>query len=293
MTFNQNKRLDPSQVQDRRGRSPGRSIAIGGGGLGLIVLLISLLLGANPSDLLGGADSSTSSYYSADSDTGDLITECQTGADANARADCRIVGFVNSIQDFWTDEFASYDITYVPSETVLFSGYTESACGYASNATGPFYCPSDQMVFLDLAFFETLQSRFGAEGGPFAEAYILAHEYGHHVQDLLGVLDTSAMRDTGPGGMAVFTELQADCLAGIWFYHATETGYIAPLTYDEIAQGLNAAASVGDDLIQSRTQGYISSETWTHGSSEQRQAALLDGLQSGDINTCNTPGWTD
>ena len=294
MPFNKKKRLDPSQVQDRRGQSMGRTVAIGGGGLGLIIMLVYLLLGADPGDLLTNMDTvdySTSDSYS--NDTISLEEECQTGADANARQDCRIVGYVNSVQAFWSEEFASYGEDYIPADTVLFSGSTQGACGYASGASGPFYCPSDQMIYLDLSFFETLSSRFGAEGGPFAEAYVLSHEYGHHIQNLLGLLHTSSMRDSGPASNSVFIELQADCLAGIWTYHATETGYLEPLTSEEISQSLNAVASVGDDRIQSMTQGYVSPESWTHGSSEQRLAAFRDGLQSGDISTCGTPGWSD
>lgn len=295
MTFNDRKRLDPSQVQDRRGRGMGRTIAIGGGGLGLILLLASLLFGVDLTGLVTDTSGSVpSSYDTNPENVTDLQTECQTGADANQREDCRIVGFVNSIQAFWSEEFTKQGMEYTPAQTVLFDGATEAACGYASGASGPFYCPNDQMVYLDLSFFETLQSRFGAKGGPFAEAYVLAHEYGHHVQDLYGVLDTSgAMQQTGPQSMSVSTELQADCLAGIWASHAVETGYLEPLTSEDISQSLDAAAAVGDDRIQSQTQGYVSPEAWTHGSSEQRLAALEDGLNSGDIETCNTPGWTE
>ena len=295
MPFNEKKRLDPSQVQDRRGQSTGRTIAFGGGGLGIIAILIYLLLGADPSDLLSSMD--TSSYSSADPySSGEMLSleeECRTGADANERQDCRIVGYVNSVQAFWTDEFAGYGAKYVPADTILFSGSTQGACGYASGASGPFYCPSDQMIYLDLSFFEMLSSQFGAQGGPFAEAYVLAHEYGHHVQDLLGLLDTSSMRDAGPASNSVAIELQADCLAGIWAHHATETGYLEPLTSEEISQSMDAVASVGDDRIQSLTQGYVSPESWTHGSSEQRLAAFKDGLKSGDLSTCSTPGWTE
>lgn len=292
MPFEEKKRLDPSQVQDRRGRSTGRTIAIGGGGLGLILLLVSMVLGVDLTGLAGGGEMVSSYPETYSGDLTDLQSVCQTGADANARQDCRIVGFVNSIQAFWTDELDSYGIEYIPAQTVIFSEVTQGACGYASGASGPFYCPQDQMIYLDLSFFETIESRFGARGGPFAEAYVLSHEYGHHIQNILGVLDTSSMqRSTGPQSMSVFTELQADCLAGIWFHHATETGYLKQLTDQEIAQSLDAASSVGDDRIQMQTQGYVVPEAWTHGSSEQRLAALKDGMSSGDVNTCDTPGW--
>lgn len=294
MPFNEKKRLDPSQVQDRRSRGAGKTIAIGGGGIGLVVLVVSLLLGVDLSDLTDMAGIVPSTSETITDDVNNLEAECLTGADANTRDDCRIVGFVNSIQAFWTDEFARQGMEYIPAETVLFTGSTQAACGYASSASGPFYCPRDQMVYLDMSFFEDILIRFGAQGGPFAEAYILAHEYGHHVQNLVGILNTSGgPRDSGPESITVFTELQADCLAGIWVYHATETGYLDQLTSEEISQSLDAAASVGDDRIQSQTQGYISPEAWTHGSSEQRLLALQDGMRSGDISTCDTPGWTE
>jgi uncharacterized protein len=291
MPFNDQARLDPSQVQDRRGGGVGRAVALGSGGVGLIIFVVSLLLGANPGELLGMVAPDSSSGFPDTTEVSDLQTACQTGVDANSREDCRIVGYVNSIQNYWTDEFAANNIQYTPAQTVLFSGSTEGACGYASGASGPFYCPNDQIVYLDLSFFEELTTRFGAQGGPFAEAYVLAHEYGHHVQDLLGLLDQSNGSSTGPQSMSVYTELQADCLAGVWVYHAAETGYLTTPTREEIAQSLDAAQSVGDDRIQREMQGYVSPESWTHGSSEQRQAALEDGLQSGDINSCETPGW--
>jgi len=293
MPFNDRSRLDPSQVQDRRGRGVGTKVAIGGGGLGLVVLVVALLLGVDPSNLGSLAEPPTSVSRESPGSTSSLAEQCQTGADANAREDCRIVGFVNSIQSFWTDEFARRGTRYTPARLVLFTGATEAACGYASAAVGPFYCPNDQQVYLDLSFFEELRTRFGAQGGSFAEAYVLAHEYGHHVQKLTGALEASAgARDTGRTSAAVLTELQADCLAGIWANHATETGYLTKVTDAEIAQSLDAAAAVGDDRIQQKTQGYVSPESWTHGSSEQRQMALKDGLQSGDLDTCETPGWT-
>src|SRR5215211_2027178 len=290
MSFNKRSRLDPSQVEDRRGRrGTGTVVAVGGGAIGLIITLVIMLLGGNVGSIIGdGGQGLPATEYPGG--INDLETQCQTGADANTRQDCRIVGFVNSIQSFWTDEFAQRGSEYTPADTVLFTGATEAACGYASSAMGPFYCPSDQKVYLDLDFFNDLQTRFGAQGGAFAEAYVLAHEYGHHVQDLLGALSSSSA--TGPESESVETELQADCLAGGWAFHATETGYLTQVTNQDIAQSLDAAASVGDDRIQSETQGYVSPESWTHGSSEQRQLALKDGLQSGDMATCDSPGWT-
>ena len=293
MPFNEKSVLDPSQVQDRRGRRVGRTVAFGGGGLGLVILVVALLFGVNPADLANVVEQVPAASVQDTSSVNTLEQECKTGADANAREDCRIVGFVNSIQAYWTDEFDSQGNKYTPAETIIFSGATDGACGYATSAIGPFYCSRDQAVYLDLDFFNELHSRFGAKGGPFAEAYVLAHEYGHHVQNLLGILDeSSSSGDTGPQSMSVLTELQADCLAGVWAYHGTETGYLTQVTEEEIVQSLDAAASLGDDRIQSQTQGYVSPEAWTHGSSNQRLNALKDGLQTGDIKSCETPGWT-
>lgn len=292
MPFNERSRLDPSQVEDRRGRGVGSKVAIGGGGLGLVVLVVALLLGVDPSNLGTLTEPAPAVSTQNPGSTSSLEQQCQTGADANAREDCRIVGFVNSIQSFWTDEFARRGASYTPARLVLFTDATEAACGYASAAMGPFYCPRDQQVYIDLSFFEELRARFGAQGGSFAQAYVVAHEYGHHVQNLTGALDASAgVRDTGPTSVAVLTELQADCLAGVWVHHATGTGYLTEVTDAEIAQSLDAAAAVGDDRIQQQSQGYVSPESWTHGSSEQREMALKDGLQSGDLDTCETPGW--
>jgi uncharacterized protein len=294
MPFNNNSRLDSSQVDDRRGRGVGTTMAGVGGGLGLVILVVALLLGVNPADLGSVIESAPAASTGSTSQTDNLAAACQTGADANTREDCRIVGFTNSIQAFWTDEFARQGGQYVPAKTVLFTGSTQAACGTATAAIGPFYCPADQQVYLDLDFFDELHTRFGAQGGAFAEAYVLAHEYGHHVQDLAGALDQSSSSSsaTGPQSESVQTELQADCLAGVWANHATETGYLTPVTDAEIAQSLDAAAAVGDDRIQRETQGYVSPESWTHGSSEQRQLALKDGLQTGDMASCETPGWT-
>ncbi|MEO5952904.1 MAG: neutral zinc metallopeptidase, partial [Chloroflexia bacterium] len=262
MAFNEGSKLDPSQVDDRRGRGPGTAVAVGGGGLGIIVVLVALFLGIDPSSL--GTSSVPQPSSQATSVSSTLDEQCKTGADANTRADCRVVGFVNSIQSYWTDEFASQGKTYTPAKLVLFTGSTDAACGYASAAVGPFYCPNDKQVYIDLSFFQELSTKFGAQGGSFAEGYVVAHEYGHHIQDLTGMLNESAgASDTGPNSASVQTELGADCLAGVWMKHATETGYLKPVTDEEIAQSLDAASAVGDDRIQQESQGYVSPESWT------------------------------
>lgn len=282
MTFDPGARLDPGQISDRRGMGSRGGIAIGGGGLGLILLLGYVLLGGNPQDLgpLLQPGNVTGPESSA------LATECRTGADANERDDCRILGYVNSVQTYWTGAFEAGQ--YKPSKTVLFSGSTQSACGPASAASGPFYCPSDQLVYLDLGFFEVLREQFGTDAGPFAQAYVVAHEYGHHVQDLTGVLGSPQSKGAGPEGGSVRTELQADCYAGVWAAHA-EAGILAPVTRVQIADALEAAAAVGDDRIQEATGGSVNESAFTHGSAEQRQAWFSAGYEGGDpASDCDT-----
>lgn len=307
MKFNDRAKLDTSQINDQRGQSggigsvSGRGIAIGGGGIGTIILIIVLmLLGINPLDMGnatnpsvgGGLDNLTNQSTGANGPgTGSLATECQTGADANMYEDCRIVGFVNSIQQYWSSAFAQAGEQYRPSETTFFSGSIDTGCGLATSDVGPFYCPADKVVYVDLGFFDELRTKFGATGGPFAQAYVLAHEYGHHVQDLEGTLSSRGSfggNQSGPESGSVRTELQADCLAGVWADHATQTGYLSTLTDADIADGLNAAAAVGDDRIQSEFQGRVTPETWTHGSSQQRQHWFTIGYQAGNQNACNT-----
>jgi uncharacterized protein len=282
MRFDDDAQLDTSQIDDARGRSglPGGGVAFGGG-MGIVGLLIALLLGVNP---LSTGGSATRAPQTATQ----LASECRTGADANARDDCRIVGVVNSVQVFWTSEFRSRGQTYEPAQTTLFTDAVDSGCGHATSAVGPFYCPADRLVYLDLGFFEELRARFGARGGPFAEAYVVAHEYGHHVQDLLGTTTGVTQGATGPTSGSVRLELQADCFAGVWAHGAVRTGYIAELTDADIADGLDAAAAIGDDRIQAEFQGRVTPESWTHGSSQQRQQWFTTGFQSGDPTACDT-----
>jgi uncharacterized protein len=293
--FRNTARLDPSQVEDMRGSSPmrglpGGGLTVGGGGLGLLGVVLYLVFGllsgggTGVSGGLGNLDGSTVSQAPPHQVLGQ---ECRTGADANRREDCRIVGDINSVQSYWKGEFAGSGRTYVPAKTVFFTGSTTTGCGPASTDVGPFYCPVDRHVYIDLGFFDELRTRFGARGGPFAQAYVLAHEYGHHVQDLLGALGRGSSQ-AGAQGRSVRTELQADCYAGVWSHHSTQTGYLVGLTSRDIDDALNAAAAVGDDRIQAETQGQVNPETWTHGSSAERSHWFRVGYTSGRAAACDT-----
>jgi uncharacterized protein len=303
MTFNPNAQLDPTQVEDRRG-APSQMgggyggggfrvpIVVGGGGAGLVLTLLIIAI-----NVFGGALSSSNSVpsdgsaagYSGVQVSGSNVSEkCRTGADANARTDCLVVGVVNSVQAYWGDELPKRGVNYAPSDTVLYSGATQAGCGLAQSAEGPFYCPTDKKVYLDLSFFDELHSRFGAQGGNFADAYVIAHEYGHHVQDLLGTLSGARSSTAGQSGGSVRTELQADCFAGVWSNHAVQTGYLEQPSSSEIAQALDAAAAVGDDRIQQQTQGRVTPDSFTHGSAQQRQRWFTTGYRAGDLGACDT-----
>jgi predicted metalloprotease len=285
--FRPGARLDPSQVQDVRGSGGGFGLpgmAVGGGGLGVVGIIIYLaiaLLSNGNGGALGPLDGSTVARQTPGQALG---TECTTGADANTKEDCRIVGVINSVQAYWGKVVPGYTI----SKTVFFTGSTPTGCGQASTDVGPFYCPADKRVYIDLGFFDELQSRFGGSNGPLAQAYVLAHEYGHHVQDLKGILDRIGNDRQGPHSASVKSELQADCFAGVWMHHAEQTGYITGITQQDLKDALSAAASVGDDRIQSETQGQVNPETWTHGSAAERDHWLTTGYTTGDANACDT-----
>jgi predicted metalloprotease len=290
--FNKGARLDTGQVQDRRGAGGGpggRGMAVGGigGGLGLIIMIVIMLLGGNPLDT-GNSGLQAPPVNPDAAQQSDIAQACQTGADANEQQDCRIVAYVNSIQEYWTQEYQRRGGAYSPSDTVLMDSQIQTGCGIAGPEVGPFYCPADKLVYLDPGFFQQMRSQLGAQAGPFSEGYVLAHEYGHHIQDLTGVLGQIGGDRQGAESMAVRVELQADCYAGVWAHHATQTGYIAQLTQADIADALDAAAAVGDDRIQERVQGRVTPESWTHGSSEQRQHWFTVGYQSGNPDSCDT-----
>jgi predicted metalloprotease len=281
--FDDNARLDTSRVSDVRGRrGGGRGLAVGGGGLGIVGLLIALALGVDPSALTGGASAPADSGVTS---TSDLQAQCRTGADADRSEDCRIVGIDNSLAQYWSSAVEGF----TPAGTQIFSGSTTTGCGSATSAVGPFYCPPDQGIYLDLGFFDELRTTYGAQGGDFAQAYVMAHEYGHHVQDLTGQSDRSRQlpEQQGPQGASTRLELQADCYAGVWAANASRDGF---LTFDDtdVREGLSAAAAVGDDRIQEAARGRVDPESWTHGSAEQRQRWFATGLRSGDPRDCDT-----
>jgi uncharacterized protein len=298
MDINKDSDLDTSQIDDQRGRRsvgglPGGGLAIGGAGgtIGIIIAVVVLLLGGNPlstSGGLGGGLNNLQDQTTQGNGDSTLSQDCQTGADTTAREDCRVVAYVNSIQKYWTSEFSNRGQQYTPVKTTFFTDQIQTACGPATSDSGPFYCPGDKRVYIDLGFFDELRSKFGAQGGPFAQAYVLAHEYGHHVQDLEGILDQIGNDREGPESKSVRSELQADCYAGVWASNATKTGIITNLTDADIADGLDAAAAVGDDRIQKEFQGRVNQETWTHGSSAQRQKWFTTGYQSGNMDSCDT-----
>jgi predicted metalloprotease len=268
----------------------GGGLAVGGGGLGIVGVVIYLLfavLGGGGD--LGGQLAPLDDQVVGRGDTpSEISQECRTGADANERQDCRIVGVVNSVQAFWNGVFQRSNRQYPYADTVFFTDEVQTGCGLASSQVGPFYCPSDQHVYIDLGFFDELQSRFGAGAAPFAQAYVIAHEYGHHVQNQLGALDRIGNDRQGPESAAVRSELQADCYGGVWAAHAVESGLIEDLTQADINAGLDAATAIGDDRIQERTTGQVNPETWTHGSSEQRRRWFSRGYEQGTPSACDT-----
>jgi predicted metalloprotease len=255
---------------------------VGAGGLGLVIALVLTLLGGSDGSI-GGVD------------VGDLLEGLQAPAASDVHRpdpDAKLVGFVSfvldDVQAMWSRQFREAGRTYRPAELVLFTNATTSACGQASSATGPFYCPGDQRVYLDLGFFQELRRRFGAPGD-FAQAYVIAHEIAHHVQNELGIndeVDQASRTDPSVANdLSIRLELQADCLAGVWGHSTYERGL---LQHGDVSEALDAAAAVGDDRIQEHATGRIDRETWTHGSSDQRTAWFSRGYDSGAADDCDT-----
>src|SRR5690554_2864824 len=282
MTFNDNARSGGGRVS-KRGRNTG--FAVGGGGIGLIaIFLISQAFGVDLSGLLGGGATTGNSA----SDT--TLQNCETGADANANLECRLDFAAQSMDAYWERELGA---AYTPPPLVLFEQSVGTGCGSATSAVGPFYCPADQTVYLDIGFYDELRTRFDTDAGPLAQMYVIAHEFGHHIQNLEGTMNSIQRGDTGPTSDAVRLELQADCYAGAWAGEASTvpdesgTPFLEPITPAQVADALDAASAIGDDRIQESTQGQMNPEAWTHGSSEQRQRWFTTGFEQGPA-ACDT-----
>ena len=296
MEFEDDVSLDTSQVEELGGAGGiGSRVLLGGGGLGLVGLVIYFVLSQVGGISIGGPSSTSGVSSGQTVDNGTLSQECRTGRDANTNRDCALVAIINSIQAYWGGEFARSGVTYQSAQTNFFTGGVRTDCGSATSDVGPFYCPADSEVYVDLSFFEELKSRFGAQGGQFVEAYVLAHEYGHHVQNLLGT-SNRVRTQQGPSSDAVRLELQADCYAGVWANHATTTPIskggkplIRKITDDDVRRALDAAGRIGDDFIQSELGGgRVDESTFTHGTSAQREKWFTTGLNTGEPARCNT-----
>jgi len=309
MKFNQGARLDTSQVQDRRGSSSGGpaggglgglgGIAAGGGGLGLIAVVAFVLIqmfsgGGSSSGSSGAGLLDQLSGQSGSADNSQLSQSCRTGADANTRDDCAAVAIINSVQAYWADAMAQSGTTYEPAETVFYSGSTPTGCGTGTSGMGPFYCPTDATVYVDLSFWNDLKTQFGADSGTFTQAYVIAHEYGHHVQDLLGTSDRVGTA-TGPTSGSVRLELQADCYAGVWAKHATTVPgsdgqvLITDITQADVDAAIDTAGRIGDDWIQTNLgNGQVDPSSFSHGTAAQRQKWFTTGWDGGDPAKCDT-----
>lgn len=326
MEFNRDAKIDTSQIRDVRGSRGGGGGGFGGGFggrggglpiplprgaggnmgcLGVVGLVIFLVLqfvniGGGSSD--GGGSSQGSGGIDTSNvdagDSGDNIASCATDPNAVERDDCRLALVVNSVQAFWSGylpENTPQAIEYRPAITQLYTQGTNTGCGQASSAVGPFYCPSDETVYIDMSFFDTMLTQLGAQDVPFVQAYVVAHEYGHHIQNILGILEQGqSMGQQGPDSGAVRIELMADCLAGVWANHATGTTdqsgvqIITEITDEDIQSGLQAAQAIGDDNIQSQSGGPVNPESFTHGTSEQRYNWFKTGIDTGDMAQCDT-----
>ncbi|MCS6560189.1 neutral zinc metallopeptidase [Curtobacterium flaccumfaciens] len=294
MTFN-----DDSQLRGGKVKRRGRTTAIGGGAVGvgaIVVFLIAQFTGFDLSGIVGGGNGLTTIQQEGESV--DAAPECRTGRDANLRVECRMEGAAESLDAYWTSEARSLGISYTAPDFFLFQDSTDTSCGQASAATGPFYCPPDRAVFLDTAFYDDLQSQYGSSGGPLAQMYVVAHEWAHHIQQLQGSFANTDRSGTGASSGSVRVELQADCYAGAWVGDAATTEdangetFFEPITRSQITDALSAASAVGDDSIQERATGRVDPDSFTHGSSEQRQRWFLRGYQQGatSCDTLSIPG---
>ena len=306
MRFNPKARLDTSRVRDRGrssggGRGGGLGGRTGGGGLpipggvaggggitGVIVIVLFIVL----TQCVGGGGGTGGAFDTGRMADTDRYENCKTGEDANKSADCARVAVENSLYDYWGDELGSR--FRAEKEVDTFTGATSTGCGQASSDVGPFYCPVDETIYLDTTFFDdVLERQLGGPDGGFVEPYVLAHEYGHHIQNVLGTMG-KVKTQQGPKSDSVRLELQADCYAGMWAKAATTTedasGQVLfeSLTDQDVQQAIEAATAVGDDRIQERSGGRVNPEQWTHGSAQQRVDWFTTGYAKGDLRACDT-----
>ena len=284
--------VDVSGVSDRRGMGGRGGLAVGGGGIGVVGLIIYVLI-----SVLGGGSVDTTGLVPPDgsvqeqgSGESDLETRCNTEGAIEQYDDCYLVKVYNEINEVWDAEFGRAGETYEQPGLVFFTQGVQTGCGTASSQVGPFYCPPDQSIFIDIGFLDQLQQQFGAEGR-YAQAYILAHEAGHHLQTVFGTeRKVRAAQQSNPGQqneLSVAMELQADCYAGVWSKLADDAGNVS-IGEAEVQQAQDAAAAVGDDRIQQQTQGRVDKESWTHGSAAARKQWFTTGRTTGDVNACDT-----
>lgn len=283
MTFNEN-----ANVGGHTARRRGAGAAVAGGGIAgigaIAVLLFQLFTGTDISGFLGGGAPAGGGEETR-------IEQCQTGADANESDACRLAAGSLALDQFWQGQMQGYRAP----QLIIVNVSTGTRCGTASNQTGPFYCPPEETVYVDTAFFGLLRQRFDASAGPLAQLYVLAHEYGHHVQNIAGIMQEHPSNGTGPDSNGVRLELQADCFAGAWVGDMTEqvdvngVPFLEAPTPQQIADAINAAQTVGDDHIQRESGGFVNPESWTHGSSEQRQRWFETGMRNG-VGACETFG---
>jgi predicted metalloprotease len=303
--FNENANLDTSSIDDLRGSGGGGGVggrvAIGGGGLGVVGLIVYFLLSA-----LGGGGGGVAIPLPSGgglgglpqgqtADNSQIDQACRTGASANRQLDCEVVAVDNSLDGFWSDTFARSGQTFQKPRLTFFNGGVSTGCGSATSDVGPFYCPADSKIYIDLGFFQELETRFGAQGGSFSRAYVIAHEYGHHIQNLLGTNQRVQAGDAGPTSGSVRLELQADCYAGVWANHATTVPtssgqpLIQDVTQDDVNAALDTASRIGDDYIQSNLgRGRVDQSQFTHGTSAQREKWWSTGYKTGDPTQCDT-----
>jgi uncharacterized protein len=288
MTFNEGMQIDTSNISTSGGRGPGRGIAIGGGLGGLLIVVVALFLGVDPSTVIPQQQQIDTGGVEA---PGYDMSHCKTGADANTYVECRVAATTNSVDGVWEQQMPGYTRPH----TRLFKGQVQTGCGPATSDVGPFYCPVDQTAYFDTDFFQVLVDQFGSSGGPLAQEYVVAHEYGHHVQNLQGILGRAQQDPEGATGAGVRTELQADCYAGVWANHAesvpTASGQplIVDVTREDVAAALDTAARIGDDYIQSQLGGgRVDESQFSHGSSAQRERWYTTGYRTGDPTRCDT-----